>query len=150
LVRSGSTPGVTVKEMVAEAELVGSGPTPGVGVKGMVGLLLPKIGGRTPGGRDVTVRPSSDVVDVGSSPGVSPRPQKELMPSQTSLGSVNSHQSCRYRAVCIVLGKVDVVGCVIDWAGILEEDLARLEGLRIATGRCVASAGWIGWTGWIW
>jgi hypothetical protein len=48
------------------------------------------------------------------------------------------------------LGKVDVVGCVIDCAGILEEDLARLEGLRIATGRYVASAGWIGWTGWIW
>jgi hypothetical protein len=91
-----STPGVRVKEMVAEAELVGSGPTPGVGVKGMVGLLLPKLGGRTPGGRDVTVGPSSDVVDVGSSPGVSHRPQKELMPSQTSLGSVKSHKSCRY------------------------------------------------------
>jgi len=95
VVGRGSTPGV-INEMVANAELVGSGSTPGVGVKGMVGLLLPNTGGGTPGGPDVTVGPSFDVVEVGSCPGASPRPQKELIPSQTSLGSVNSHQSCRY------------------------------------------------------
>jgi len=39
---------------VAEAELLGGGSTPGVRVKEMVGLLLPKTGGGTPGGRDVT------------------------------------------------------------------------------------------------